>query len=113
MFRLLLLTTQTDETNFESVMWPRAAALAELFWTGAKDDGTYPRSRALDSDCSRAKLILTGSVEAYPRMHDIRYRMVDRGVRAEPLQPHWCALRPGESGSISYDHADGIGICVM
>ena len=38
------LTGQTDETNFESVMWPRAAALAELFWTGAEDDGTYPRS---------------------------------------------------------------------
>jgi hypothetical protein len=40
--------------------------------------------------------LMAGSVEAYPRMHDIRYRMVDRGVRAEPLQPHWCALRPGK-----------------
>jgi len=39
---------------------------------------------------------ILGSVEAFPRMHDIRYRMVDRGVRAEPLQPHWCALRPGK-----------------
>jgi hypothetical protein len=35
---------QTDETNFESVMWPRAAALAEVFWTGA-GDGEYPRSK--------------------------------------------------------------------
>jgi len=74
-------------------MWPRAAALAEVFWTGA-GDGEYPRSKLLPSDHD-GKLI-PGSVEAYPRMHDIRYRMVDREVRAEPLQPHWCALRPGK-----------------
>jgi len=29
-------------------------------------------------------------------MHDARYRMAERGIRAEPLQPEWCALRPGE-----------------
>lgn len=70
-----LWAEQTDEQNVESVIWPRAAAAAEVFWAG----GPYPR----------------GSVEAFPRMHDIRYRMVDRGIRASPLQPHWCALRPG------------------
>jgi hexosaminidase len=73
-------------------MWPRAAALAEVFWTGA-GDGEYPRSKltvTIDVE------LMAGSVDAYPRMHDIRYRMVDRGVRAEPLQPHWCALRPGQ-----------------
>jgi hypothetical protein len=30
-------------------------------------------------------------------MHDLRYRMVARGVGASPIQPHWCALRPSES----------------
>jgi hexosaminidase len=79
--------------NLESVMWPRAAALAEVFWTGA-GDGEYPRSKFIMTS-SDSKLMI-GSVEAYPRMHDVRYRMVDRGVRAEPLQPHWCALRPGQ-----------------
>jgi len=59
-------------------MWPRAAALAELFWTG-DSDAPYPRN----------------PITALPRMHDIRYRMVDRRVRAVPLQPEWCALRPG------------------
>jgi hexosaminidase len=79
--------------NLESVMWPRAAALAEVFWTGA-GDGKYPRSKLILT--SGDITLMIGSVEAYPRMHDIRYRMVDRGVRAEPLQPHWCALRPGK-----------------
>ncbi|ORX40209.1 putative beta-hexosaminidase precursor [Kockovaella imperatae] len=73
-----LWAEQTDETNLETVLWPRAAAVAELFWTGAGAEG-YPRS----------------SVEAFPRMHDVRFRMVDRGVRAIPLQPYWSALRPG------------------
>lgn len=41
---------QTDETNLESVMWPRAAALAEVFWTGA-GEGEYPRSELIDIDC--------------------------------------------------------------
>jgi hexosaminidase len=29
-----LWTEQTDRTNMETVMWPRAAALAEVFWNG-------------------------------------------------------------------------------
>jgi len=32
---------------------------------------------------------------ALPRLHDIAYRFVQRGVKATPLQPQWCALRPG------------------
>lgn len=76
-----LWAEQTDENNVETTIWPRAAALAEVFWTGAAGtaNGTFPRS----------------SIEAFPRMHDIRYRIVDSGVRAAPLQPEYCALRPG------------------
>ncbi|RXK39028.1 hypothetical protein M231_03758 [Tremella mesenterica] len=70
-----LWTEQTDETNFESTLWPRAAALVEVFWTG----GPYP----LDSKV------------AMERMNDIRYRLVSLGISASPVQPHWCALRPG------------------
>ncbi|ODN91414.1 hexosaminidase [Cryptococcus wingfieldii CBS 7118] len=73
-----LWAEQTDETNLEPTIWPRAAALAEVFWSGPGPDGR-PRS----------------TISALPRMHDVRYRMVSRGVRAAPLQPHWCALRPG------------------
>ena len=32
---------------------------------------------------------------ALPRLHEERFRMVHRGVNAIPLQPLWCALRPG------------------
>lgn len=85
-----LWAEQTDETNVESVMWPRAAAVAELWWTGA-GKGSYPRSKV-----DRVPVLtLPDAVDALPRMHDTRYRLVDRGVRAVPLQPEWCALRAG------------------
>jgi len=74
-----LWTEQSGPENMDSIIWPRAASAAEVFWTGATlSDGT-PRS--FD--------------EALPRLHDWRYRTVNRGVKAIQLQPEWCALRPG------------------
>ncbi|KAF9468709.1 N-acetylhexosaminidase [Collybia nuda] len=75
----LLWAEQSSPENIDSIVWPRAASSAEIFWTGA----TLPDGTARN----------VGS--ALPRLHDIRYRMVRRGVRAIALQPHWCALRPG------------------
>jgi len=75
----LLWTEQSSPENLDPVTWPRAAVSAEVFWTGA----TLPNGSPRD----------VGS--ALPRLHDLRYRMVQRGIRAIPLQPHWCALRPG------------------
>ncbi|KAF8226007.1 N-acetylhexosaminidase [Tricholoma matsutake] len=75
----LLWTEQSTPENLDPIVWPRAASSAEIFWTGA----TLPDGTARN----------VGS--ALPRLHDLRYRMVQRGVRAIPLQPHWCALRPG------------------
>ncbi|MBW0572005.1 hypothetical protein O181_111720, partial [Austropuccinia psidii MF-1] len=72
----LLWSEQSDEQNLDSVVWPRALSTAEVYWTG----NNRPRS----------------VVEALPRMHDMRYRLVQRGVRATPLQPHWCAVNPGK-----------------
>jgi hexosaminidase len=71
-------TEQTSAENLDSIAWPRAAVAAEVFWTGAMLPDGSPRN----------------VTEALPRLHDIRYRMVQRGVRAIPLQPEWCALRP-------------------
>lgn len=68
-----------DASNVESKVWPRAAAGAEVFWTGEKVGG-----------------VRRDAVEALPRMMDLRYRLVEMGVGAEPLQPLWCALRPGQ-----------------
>jgi hexosaminidase len=71
----LLWTEQSDPNNLDIMAWPRAAASAEVFWTGTQ-------AGPLDVKA------------ALPRLHDLRYRLVQRGVKAVALQPHWCALRP-------------------
>ncbi|KAG8214807.1 glycoside hydrolase family 20 protein [Butyriboletus roseoflavus] len=73
----LLWTEQSGPQNLDPIVWPRAASSAEIFWSAKQPTG--------------APLNVT---EALPRLHDVRYRMVQRGVRAIPLQPQWCALRP-------------------
>ncbi|KAI0785103.1 N-acetylhexosaminidase [Abortiporus biennis] len=76
----LLWTEQSSPTNLDSIVWPRAASSAEVFWTGPTLQDGSPRN-----------------VEtALPRLHELRYRMVQRGVDAIALQPHWCALRAGQ-----------------
>ncbi|KAF4617318.1 hypothetical protein D9613_005806 [Agrocybe pediades] len=75
----LLWTEQSSPQNLDSIAWPRAAASAEIFWTGSKlPDGTA-----------------INVVNALPRLHDLRFRMVQRGINAIALQPQWCALRDG------------------
>ncbi|KAI0629981.1 N-acetylhexosaminidase [Trametes polyzona] len=69
----LLWTEQSGPQNLDPVVWPRAASSAELFWSGPG-----------------------GNVSAaLPRLHDLAYRLRQRGVNAISLQPEWCALRPG------------------
>ncbi|KAF8964336.1 N-acetylhexosaminidase [Flammula alnicola] len=76
----LLWTEQSGPENLDNIAWPRAAASAEVFWTGATlPDGTP----------------LSGTT-ALPRLHDVRFRMVQRGINAIALQPQWCALRDGQ-----------------
>ena len=87
------LRLQIDQTNLEVVAWPRAAVFAELFWTGPGPNGSYPRCEYTGPQLVADQRI--ASLDATPRMHDMRYRLVDRGVNAEPLQAEWCALRPG------------------
>jgi hexosaminidase len=73
----LLWSEQSGPQNVDPIVWPRAASSAEIFWSAKQPTG--------------AALNVT---EALPRLHDIRYRMVQRGINAIPLQPYWCALRP-------------------
>ncbi|GAA5918632.1 hypothetical protein JCM6882_007887 [Rhodosporidiobolus microsporus] len=73
----LLWSEQASPENLDSLAWPRAAAAAEVFWTGGA-----------------VELGERDVAEALPRLHDWRYRAVARGVKAAPLQPHYCALRP-------------------
>lgn len=73
-----LWSEQSGPENLDSIVWPRAASAAEVFWSGGVSNG-----------------FALNVTQALPRLHDIRYRMVQRGVRAINLQPEWCALRPG------------------
>ena len=69
----LLWAEQSGPENLDSIVWPRAAASAELFWSGPGGNDSA----------------------ALPRLHDLSYRMRTRGIASISLQPEWCALRPG------------------
>jgi hexosaminidase len=73
-----LWSEQADETVLDSRLWPRAAAAAESLWSGNKGANGVDRAS-----------------EALTRLNDWRYRLVARGIHAEPLQPLWCVLHPG------------------
>ncbi|KAJ2849949.1 Glucosamine-6-phosphate isomerase (Glucosamine-6-phosphate deaminase) (GNPDA) (GlcN6P deaminase) [Coemansia brasiliensis] len=70
---------QIDETVIDSRLWPRAAAMAETAWSGKTDSTGHVRTTA----------------EVASRLHEQRFRMVGRGIGAEPMQPLWCARNPG------------------
>ncbi|CAG8458694.1 6192_t:CDS:2 [Racocetra fulgida] len=72
----LVIGEQADRTNLEVLLWPRSSAAAEVLWSGPYDT---------------SKKIRTPDRDALARLTDWRFRMVERGVNAEPLQPLWCA----------------------
>ncbi|KAJ2504954.1 Glucosamine-6-phosphate isomerase (Glucosamine-6-phosphate deaminase) (GNPDA) (GlcN6P deaminase) [Coemansia sp. RSA 2052] len=74
-----LWSEQTDEQVVDARLWPRASAMAETAWSGKADASGHVRT--------------TGEVAS--RLHEQRYRMVGRGINAEPMQPLWCARNPG------------------
>ncbi|KZT12170.1 glycoside hydrolase family 20 protein [Laetiporus sulphureus 93-53] len=69
-----LWTEQSSPSNLDPIVWPRAASSAEVFWSGPGGNLT----------------------SALPRLHDVSFRMQQRGVHSIPLQPLWCALHPYE-----------------
>jgi len=79
----LLWTEQSGPENLDPIVWPRAAASAEVFWTGPVT--TNGNGQSGDGHDVRTAL---------PRLHEVVYRFRRRGVRAISLQPEWCALRP-------------------
>ncbi len=71
-----------DPTNFDSLVWPRAGAAAEVLWSGRTDPATGQNRSQLD---------------AAPRLSEMRERMVLRGVGASPVQMTFCTQgRPEE-----------------
>ncbi|KAM7476633.1 hypothetical protein LguiB_023876 [Lonicera macranthoides] len=80
---LALWSEQADPTVLDPRIWPRASAFAEAMWSGNRDE--------------------TGSkrfAEATDRLNEWRYRMVKRGVNAEPIQPLWCVRNPGMCNTV-------------
>ncbi|KAF2724356.1 glycoside hydrolase family 20 protein [Polychaeton citri CBS 116435] len=67
---------QTDVVNLETMVWPRASAVGEVLWSGAKDASGQNRSQ----------------IEASPRLSEMRERLVARGLRAEPVRMPFCSM---------------------
>ncbi|KAJ2140370.1 Glucosamine-6-phosphate isomerase (Glucosamine-6-phosphate deaminase) (GNPDA) (GlcN6P deaminase) [Coemansia sp. RSA 678] len=74
-----LWSEQSDTVTLDKYLWPRAAAMAEVAWSSKTDSTGHVRT----------------TQEVVQRLHDQRFRMVGRGIGAEPLQPLWCARNPG------------------
>ncbi|KAK8236960.1 putative cytochrome 52A4 [Phyllosticta capitalensis] len=67
-------TEQTDPATLDRQLWPRAAAAAEVLWSGAKDENGQNRSQ----------------ITASPRLVDFRERLLARGVQAELPHMAFC-----------------------
>ncbi|KAF5201829.1 Beta-hexosaminidase, partial [Thalictrum thalictroides] len=72
-----LWSEQADPTVLDARIWPRTSAMAETLWSGNRDESGKKRY-----------------AEATDRLNEWRYRMVSRGIGAEPLQPLWCVTHP-------------------
>ncbi|KAI4365950.1 hypothetical protein MLD38_021886 [Melastoma candidum] len=79
----VLWSELADPEVLDPRLWPRASALAEVLWSGNRDEMGKKRYAA-----------------ATDRLNEWRYRMVGRGVRAEPIQPRWCINNPGMCNTV-------------
>jgi hexosaminidase len=72
-----LWSEQVDDTVISGKMWPRAAALAELVWSGNRDANGEKRT-----------------TEMTQRILNFREYLVANGVMATPLVPKYCLQHP-------------------
>lgn len=72
-----LWSEQVDDTAISGKMWPRAAALAELVWSGNKD--------------ANGKKRVTNFTQ---RILNFREYLVANGIGATPLVPKYCLQHP-------------------
>ncbi|KAI7865774.1 glycoside hydrolase superfamily [Spinellus fusiger] len=73
-----LWSEQTDKHVLDGRLWPRAAAAAEIYWSGSYNENNKRRTVE----------------EVEPRFYDWVYRLQERGIDAEPVQPKWCSRHP-------------------
>jgi hexosaminidase len=72
-----LWSEQVDDTVVSSKMWPRAAAVAELSWSGNRNAAGKKRT-----------------TEMTQRILNFREYLVANGVQASPLVPKYCLQHP-------------------
>lgn len=72
-----------DPSNLDSLVWPRAAAAAEVLWSG-RTDASSGQNRS--------------QVTAAPRLNALQQRLVARGIGASPIQMEWCLQYPNATG---------------
>jgi hexosaminidase len=72
-----LFSEQVDDVVISQKMWPRAAALAELVWSGNRDENGDKRTTELTQ-----------------RILNFREYLVANGVQAAPLMPKYCLQHP-------------------
>lgn len=73
-----LWSEQVDDSVISSKMWPRAAALAELVWSGNKDPKTGKKR----------------VTQLTQRILNFREYLLANGIGASPLVPKYCAQHP-------------------
>ncbi|KAF2175391.1 glycoside hydrolase family 20 protein [Zopfia rhizophila CBS 207.26] len=74
-----LWSEQVDDVVISNKMWPRAAALAELVWSGNRDSEGNKRTTELTQ-----------------RILNFREYLVANGIMAAPLMPKFCLQHPHE-----------------
>ncbi|GLA16888.1 woronin body major protein [Aspergillus niger] len=72
-----LWSEQVDDVTVSSQFWPRAAALAELVWSGNRDENGRKRTTLMTQ-----------------RILNFREYLVANGVQAQALVPKYCVQRP-------------------
>lgn len=82
-----LWSEQVDDTVISGKMWPRAAALAELSWSGNKNSEGKKRA-----------------TEMTQRILNFREYLVANGVGAAPLVPKYCLQHP-HACDLDYDQS--------
>lgn len=70
-----LWTEQVDETTIDSRLWPRAAALSERLWSDPSDEHDMENVPK----------------EVFNRMNVFRNRLIQLGLKAEPIFPKYCS----------------------
>ncbi|TFB05567.1 Beta-hexosaminidase [Trichoderma ghanense] len=72
---LAVWSEMIDASNLDNIIWPRASAAGEVWWSGNVDAATGQ---------NRSQL------EVVPRLNEFRERMLARGVSAMPIQMTYC-----------------------